>query len=184
MSQRKLPLMFLGLTLGLLVVDQLTKAWARNAAEMIEGRTFLTLWPGVFELKLVFNKGIAFGMFQGGGVVLTPIAIIIAACAGYYSFRNPKLPKIVHVTMALLASGAVGNLIDRIWMGKVTDMFWIRVINFPVFNVADVCITAAGFLMAYMTLRDAFRPAQESDQQVQAPTQDSGDPETPETPYA
>jgi len=150
------------LTVVLLVVDQLTKVWARHAAEFTEGRSLLAVWPGVFELKLVYNKGIAFGMLQGGGVLLAPIAIVIAGAATYYSFRQPRSARIVHVTMALLVSGAIGNLIDRLAMGKVTDMFWIRAINFPVFNVADICITTAGVLLALASIRDAFiRPMPE-----------------------
>ena len=153
------PALFGGLAIGLLVLDQLTKYWARHAAEFTEGRTIFPLWPGVFELKLVFNKGIAFGMLQGGGILLAPIAIIIGAAATYYSFRQLRTATLIHVTMALLVSGAIGNLIDRLVMGKVTDMFWIRVINFPVFNVADICITVAGFLLAGTSLMEILRPA-------------------------
>ena len=121
--------LFGGLAVGLLVLDQLTKYWARHAAEFTEGRTIFPLWPGVFELKLIYNKGIAFGMLQGGGILLAPIAIIIAAAATYYSYRHPRQAKLVHVTMALLVSGAIGNLIDRLLMGKVTDMFWMAYPN-------------------------------------------------------
>jgi signal peptidase II len=46
-----------------------------------------------------------------------------------------------------LAAGAIGNLIDRLWMQKVTDMFWFRPINFPVFNIADSCITVAAIIL-------------------------------------
>lgn len=57
------------------------------------------------------------------------------------------------VTLGMLAAGAIGNLIDRLWMGKVTDMFWFRLINFPVFNVADACITVSAILLAIMSIR-------------------------------
>ena len=150
--------LFGGLAVGLLILDQLTKYWARHAAEFTEGRTIFALWPGVFELKLIYNKGIAFGMLQGGGILLAPIALIIAGAATYYSYRHPREARLIHITMALLVSGAIGNLIDRLAMGKVTDMFWIRIINFPVFNVADICITVAGFLLAYSAIRDMMRP--------------------------
>lgn len=150
--------LFLTLAGALLALDQVVKWWAREAADWTESRSIWAMWPGVFELRLVYNKGIAFGMMQGGGVFLTPIAIAITAAAAWYSWKHPREPRITHVTMALLASGAIGNLIDRVWLGKVTDMFWIRIINFPVFNVADVCITAAGVLLALGAVKELVKP--------------------------
>lgn len=139
------------LFLGLLVIDQLVKLWARHAAGDIPGHTFLPLWPNVFELTLTFNEGVAFGMFQGKAIFLTPIAILIAAGAAIYSWKHPKETLWVHAGMALVASGALGNLYDRLIHGRVTDMFHLRAINFPVFNVADICITvgAATLILAW-----------------------------------
>ncbi|MEZ5162990.1 MAG: signal peptidase II [Fimbriimonadaceae bacterium] len=155
--------MFLILTIGLLVLDQVVKIASRNAVGGVEGKSISSLWTGVFELKLVYNEGIAFGMFQGAGVVLTPIAIIITGLAAWMSYKNRNEPKVMHITMALLASGAIGNLYDRLFHGKVTDMFWIRLIDFPVFNIADVCITAAGTLMVLGALSEMFtkKPSEE-----------------------
>ena len=115
-------------------------------------------WPGVFEFTLTYNQGIAFGMFQGSGVYLTPIAIGIAIGAGIYSFKHPHEGTWTHVAMGLMASGALGNLYDRLAMGKVTDMFWFRLINFPVFNIADSCITIATLMLMVAWLRPAEKP--------------------------
>ena len=62
--------------------------------------------------------------------------------------------------MGLLASGAIGNLYDRIVNGRVTDMFYFRSINFPVFNVADSCITVATILLILMWFSEAARASQ------------------------
>jgi len=147
--------LFLTTALGMIVLDQITKWWARAAAEGVENRTLANPWPGVFELKLVYNEGIAFGMLQGFGILLWPIAIGIALAAGLYSFRHPRESPVSHVAMGLLAAGAIGNLIDRVLAGKVTDMFYVRAINFPVFNVADVCITFAAILLSFHWLKEA-----------------------------
>lgn len=144
---------------GLLALDQMVKAWARNAADWTEGRTIQALWPGVFELKLVYNEGVAFGMLQGQGVVLAPIALILAGAAAWYSWKHPDDAKVNHATCSLLIAGALGNLADRLAMGRVTDMFYIRAIDFPVFNVADVCITCAGVLLVLTSLRPKPEPA-------------------------
>lgn len=146
--------LFFSLSVGLLILDQLVKWWARSAAQGVEGRSIWAMWPGVFELKLVYNQGIAFGLFQGAGPFMAPVAIAMAVGAGWYSWKHRDEPAITHVTTGLLAAGAIGNLIDRLWMGKVTDMFWIRLINFPVFNIADICITFCAALLIVNSLRD------------------------------
>lgn len=150
--------LFLGTSIGLLVVDQLVKEWARNAAQNVEGRAIGTIIPNVIELKLVFNKGVAFGMLEGKGIFLTPIALAITVFTVIYSLKHQKEPKLTHVIMGLLAAGAIGNLIDRVLHQKVTDMFYLRFIDFPVFNVADICITIAGTAFVLVALKDLFSP--------------------------
>lgn len=164
---------------GLVVIDQLVKLWSRNAADMTEGRTFMVLIPNVFELKLVFNEGIAFGMAQGAGFILTPIAIAITGYAVYHVAKKTNDPPGVFSALVLLAAGAIGNMIDRLFMGgKVTDMFYARFIDFPVFNVADICITFAGALIVILAIKDSFsKPSTESQ-----PTEPSPTPETSDSP--
>ena len=146
--------LFLTLTPLLFVIDQLVKVWARDTAKGIENTSLGAPIPGVFELKLVYNEGVAFGMFQGAGLLLAPVAVAITIIAAWYSWKNDSEKSVSHVTAALLASGALGNLVDRLAHGKVTDMFWIRAINFPVFNIADVCITIAGALLVLGAVGD------------------------------
>jgi len=165
---------------GLVVIDQLVKLWSRNAAEMTEGRTFLVLIPNVFEFKLVFNEGIAFGMAQGAGFILTPIAVAITGYSIYHVAKKTNDPPGVFTALVLLASGAIGNMIDRLFMGgKVTDMFYARFIDFPVFNVADICITFAGALIVLLALKDTFtKPTETTITSEPSPTPT----ETPESP--
>jgi signal peptidase II len=129
----------------LLVADQIIKAWVRGTFQRPEESHVII--RNVLDLTLVYNKGIAFGMFQGAGVLLAPIAIIIAVAAGYYSMKHRDESSWIHTAMALLASGALGNLIDRVFVHKVTDMFQIRAFEFPAFNLADSCITIAAVIL-------------------------------------
>lgn len=163
-----------------LLVDQLFKYWARSATGGVEQKSFMVVWPEVFELKLVYNDGIAFGMLQGMGVWLTPIAIVIAGGAAWYSLKHQDEPKVTHITMALLASGAVGNLIDRLMFGKVTDMFWVRAINFPVFNFADACITVAGFLLAFSVIAEFVHPPKKEEPEVEDEPEEPGSDSPPD----
>lgn len=130
----------------MLGIDQVTKAWAR--AEFLPSER-LPLWPNVFELTLTYNEGIAFGLFKGAGVLFAPIAIVIASGTAWYSWRHPREDRFVHFSLAMLAAGAIGNLIDRLWLGRVTDMFYISAIEFPVFNWADTCITVSALLLGF-----------------------------------
>jgi signal peptidase II len=140
----------------MLVVDQLVKSWARHS--MVEAGSIALPWPGVFELKLTYNEGVAFGFLQGAGRMLAPIAVAIAVGAGWYSIRHPKDSASSHIAMGLLAAGALGNLYDRLFNGRVTDMFYARIIDFPVFNVADACITVATCLLMIIWWREATKP--------------------------
>ncbi len=151
MNSRRLTTFWI-VMVGTIVFDQWLKLWVRNnlrVGESWHGGP----WFGVFEITKTFNKGIAFGMLQGGGLIMTPIALIIAGMAIRTIYKNPNESRWGSVALALLASGALGNLIDRLFNSKegVTDMFLLRLNNithgklndFPVFNVADSCISIA-----------------------------------------
>lgn len=163
---------FLLWSLSLIALDQVVKAWARNAAGWVEFRTFWPVWPGVFEFKLVYNHGIAFGLAQGAGIFLTPIAILIAGYATYHIAKSKSDPPGVFTGLTLLCAGAIGNLIDRLWMGKVTDMFYARIIDFPVFNIADICISCAGAIIVVLAIKDSL---------TKSPTEPKPDSHPPES---
>lgn len=171
MNQRFL---YWGIVAGGFVADQLVKSWVRGALPQhggFDGKP----WPGVFEITHVVNEGIAFGLFQGYGVLLAPVAVGIVILTALYSARHPKESNWVHAAMALLATGALGNLFDRIFHGRVTDMFQIRAFNFPVFNVADVCITVAATILILKWGIDAVPhshapgPETQADQEIATP---------------
>ena len=120
-------------TLSLLAVDQLLKAIIRNGMNYGDAIAVLPL----FKLQLIQNNGIAFGMFDGhdgiiifvGGFIV--FLLLIAAAVVRHSEQ-------MVVPMALLLAGSLGNLIDRLRLGSVTD--FIRVPHWPAFNMADIFI--------------------------------------------
>jgi signal peptidase II len=161
--------LFWVLFVAMLVLDQAVKFCAREAVDGREGASILALWPNVFELTLVYNRGIAFGQLQGYGVLLTPIALLIAGGAIWYSTKHPHAARIYHVVAALFAAGALGNLVDRLFLGKVTDMFDLRLIKFPVFNVADACITISGAIMVLLWIREAMEEKKATNKSESSP---------------
>lgn len=146
--------LFLGTVLASVAIDQVVKFWVRAA--LVPSESLHLPWPGVFEITLAYNRGVAFGMLQGFGVYLVPIALAICIGAFVYSARHPREPRVSHLALALVAGGAIGNLIDRVALGQVTDMFWFRLIDFPVFNVADSCITVGTALLLWRGYRSSF----------------------------
>ena len=125
------------------VLDQLSKMLMRGF--LADGRS-VTLIPGVMDLHLVFNRGAAFGMGEGGAWVFVAVAVLIAlGCVVYVLVGKPSVP--LATVLGVVAGGGVGNLIDRVGTGAVTDFFLPTCIDFAVFNVADIAITC-GFVVA------------------------------------
>jgi signal peptidase II len=138
----------------MLVVDMWIKRWCET--HMAVGQFIAWPWPGVLELRMTHNEGIAFGLAQGKGNFFTPIALAISVGAAWYSMKHPKQSPWFHTSMALLAAGALGNLYDRVTLGYVRDMFATRFIQFPVFNWADACITVATIVLILVWTKEAF----------------------------
>lgn len=122
-----------------LIVDQLTKAWAEQT---FVGRT-VEIIPVVLSFTFTENTGAAFSFFQNAGTLLSLAALVaLAVIAG--SIWSPR-PLAEVVGLSLIAGGAAGNLYDRltrgdnVFDGPVID--WIRFPNFPIFNLADTAIT-------------------------------------------
>lgn len=129
----------LPISIILVVLDQLTKTWIRN------NLTFNELWMPWEWLapyaRLVnwHNTGAAFGIFQGMNGVFVALAFVIIALILIYFPSIPQDDFFFRLALSLQMAGAAGNLIDRLYRGYVTD--FISVGRFPVFNVADSCIT-------------------------------------------
>ena len=146
--------LFWVLVVGMLVIDMWVKRWCET--NMAVGQNLRWPWPGVIELQLTYNQGIAFGIMQGKGGLFTPIALAISIGAAWDSFKNPRHSAWFHTSMALLAAGALGNLYDRVTLGYVRDMFATKFMSFPVFNWADVCITVATGILILVWTKEAF----------------------------
>ncbi len=122
-------------------LDQWTKWWVRQNIEF--GGQWLPEWLAWLSpyARLVhwYNSGAAFGIFQNGNLVFTILAFIVIRAIIYYYPHAESNDWTLKLAMGLQLGGAVGNLIDRLMMGKVTD--FISVGNFPVFNIADASIS-------------------------------------------
>ncbi len=129
--------------LVVVAADQATKALVRANVELGERDG---VFPGI-ELVHVRNRGVAFGLFQDGGLVLVVIGVasVIALLAFFATHSRRPL---VWLPTGLLLGGAAGNLIDRLQRGYVTD--FLDIPAWPAFNIADVCITAGVLSLLYV----------------------------------
>ena len=131
-----------------LILDIITKHWALAALAAGEG---IPLLPGVFHLTYVENTGIAFGMMENKRIVFITLSVIILAALFIYLLKAPRRDAWLKLGAALVVSGSVGNLIERVSKGYVVDFLDFRLINFPVFNVADIGVTC-GFILFFISL--------------------------------
>ena len=130
-----------------LVLDQAAKAVVES--ELVLGEDVDVLGP--VELTLSHNAGIAFGLAGGGGALLVALTGLAVLAIGFVFSREPTRPW-MWVAVGLLAGGALGNLVDRIRTGVVTD--YIQVGSWPAFNLADVAVTVGVVLFALSYLHE------------------------------
>lgn len=107
---------------------------------------------GVFSFTYVENRGAAFGILQNQKWFFIVITIAICIVIAYYIFTHSGENMLLSISLAMILGGAIGNLIDRIRLGYVVDMFHFTLINFPVFNVADSFVVIGTALLAYYIL--------------------------------
>ena len=131
---------------AVVALDQLSKLAAR--AELVPGEP-VTLIPGVMDLSLTYNTGAAFSMGEGAGPFFVLIALFMCAAGVYVALRRTDVPLSLLLVGAGVVGGGIGNAIDRVAFGAVTDFFKTTFMNFAIFNVADIFVTC-GVLVALM----------------------------------
>ena len=133
-----------------IILDQITKYMAMG----LENRPPIVLIENVLELHHTGNRGAAFGVLQGGRIYFIIIAAVVFIIIGWILKKIPSDKKYgkLHIALSLILAGAAGNTIDRVIRGYVIDFIYFKIINFPIFNVADIYITVATFWLAAMIL--------------------------------
>ena len=126
------------ISLLMLAADLITKHI--TVLNMYPGKT-IPLWEGIFHLTYVRNTGAAFSILSGQRffLILFPL-IVVAAVIAYVIIKKPKSKSLL-LSLSMILAGGIGNLADRIRLGYVVDFLDFRLINFPVFNVADIWVT-------------------------------------------
>ncbi len=153
--------MFFGVAAACIAADQWTKHWASSRLAFREP---IHLIDDLLTLTYIRNSGIAFGMFAGKNFPFYIFSIVAALAVVWMWSWAANLTATRQLSLALILGGAVGNLVDRMRAGEVTDFIllaWHRH-EFPVFNVADVCVTAGVILFALVWTHDGKQAAPEA----------------------
>lgn len=153
MSLKKKLLMFMDIVgiIALVILDQYTKSLA---VVYLKDKPAYNIINGVLELNYLENKGAAFGMLQNQKAFFIFVAFVILGVIGYVLYKMPddKKYRVLHLLLSLIAAGAIGNMIDRIRLDYVVDFIYFVLINFPIFNVADMYVSLSTVALVFLLL--------------------------------
>lgn len=135
----------------LIALDQFTKYLA---VIKLKSQPAYNIIDGVLEFNYLENRGAAFGMLQNQKIFFVFVAAIFLCVIVYVLIKVPTDKKFnsLHIFLTMIAAGAIGNMIDRLRFDYVVDFIYIVLINFPIFNVADIYVTVSTFFFIIQIL--------------------------------
>ncbi|WP_425445992.1 signal peptidase II [Dethiothermospora halolimnae] len=142
--------------ISLVLIDQITKFYA---IDLLKNDLPYVIIDNFLQFNYLENYGAAFGKLQDKKVFLIIVTIIVIIGIIFYLIKNKKLTTMSKISMVMIISGAIGNLIDRIKYGYVVDFIDVKFGSFydyPVFNIADSVIVVGTILFAYLVLTDKY----------------------------
>ena len=137
-------LYFLSLSIFIVLIDQLTKYLMSYNKKLFINKDFL-----LFKFDFVKNYGAAFNIFSGSRIFLSLISIIFSILLIYLILRKNTLNSFDLYSYSFILGGTIGNGIDRVYRGFVVDFINLNIINFPVFNIADISINIGFIFLLY-----------------------------------
>ncbi|WP_155965717.1 signal peptidase II [Streptococcus ruminantium] len=135
----------------LIGLDQLVKGWTVANIELDTVRDFV---PGFMSLAYLRNYGAAYSILQNQQWFFTIVTIIVMIGLVWYFIKQINGSFWILFSLSLIMAGGLGNFIDRVRLGYVVDMFHLDFINFPVFNVADICLTVGVGILFICILKE------------------------------
>lgn len=145
-------------SLALVGIDQLTK-WLAVKFVKPAGSIPIVKFGDTEWINFTYceNTGMSFSLLEGQRVILIAVPIILIALVEWYIFSGRAKDRKMIFALAALAGGGLGNLIDRIFLGYVVDFIDFRIINFAIFNFADICAVLGGIAVAVMVIIEENR---------------------------
>ena len=137
-----------------IIIDQIVKLIIRTKMTL---NSTIELIPKVFNLTYVENTGAAFSILKDSTIILVIIGLLFLFSIDYYIKKEKSFTKLSIISLGIIIGGIVGNLIDRLLLHAVVDYFDFVLINFPIFNIADTCITIGVVLFIISTIIDEVK---------------------------
>lgn len=137
-----------------IIMDRVTKIWALRS---LTGERDIVIIKDLFSFQYLENRGAAFGIFQGKTFLLSLVTLIVLIGMVYYLIKYKPSSKFTRISLALIISGALGNLYDRIIYKYVVDFILVHykdIYYFPTFNVADMLVVVGTVVLAISILRE------------------------------
>ena len=140
----KTKIYFISLSIFIVLIDQFTKYLMFYNKKLFINKDFL-----LFKLDFVKNYGAAFNIFSGSRIFLSLISIFFSILLIYLICKKNTLNLYELYAYSFILGGTIGNGIDRVYKGFVVDFINLNIINFPVFNIADISINIGFFFLIY-----------------------------------
>ena len=155
---------------AILALDQWVKHWITVNLPLGES---MPLLPGFMQLRTAHNYGAAWSSFSGMRWLLVAVTSVIVLAVAYVLVRRIVRHPLGVAACFLILSGGLGNIIDRVRLGYVVDMFDFQFMNYPVFNVADIAVVCGAVLAAvyYLWFYEKYDKKDRQDGDTDAPTE-------------
>ena len=146
-----LAILSLALAVVAALVDQLIK---RLVVVQLKPVGSMTAIPGLLDFTYLENRGAAFGLLQNQRIFFLICALVILIFAIWIYGKLPNAQRYLPLRICIIGicAGAIGNMIDRIYLGYVVDFFYFNLIDFPIFNVADIYVTVSTIVLVFLIL--------------------------------
>lgn len=155
MANKKKNWYYMGVVLAAVAILVLLDQWTKHLAVVyLKDQPSLVLIKGVLELEYLENRGAAFGLLQGQQWLFSILTLVFFGVALWFLWRMPKTHRFIPIywILIILTAGAAGNFIDRIVNKYVVDFIYFVLIDFPVFNVADIYVSVSAVVLFILIL--------------------------------
>ena len=137
------------LALAILILDRVSK-WL--TVQYVKPVGTIPVIKDVFHFTYVENRGAAWGILPNARWIFVGITVVVCIAIVVFLIREKNIAPLLRVSLSVILGGALGNMIDRIFLGYVVDMIHVKCINYPVFNIADSATVVGTILLAWYIL--------------------------------
>ena len=169
-TEKALPFLIMGVVL---LLDQLTKYLVETRLPLYGVWAPIPALEGIFRIVHTANTGAVFGLFQGTGMFFAALAVVVVAAIAYFNMTLPGGNWLIRVALGLQLGGALGNMIDRLRQGHVTD--FVDTGPWYIWNLADLAIVSGVILFAIAYYRE-MRHEEAAKRTRNAPTNEQTEP--------